>query len=492
MTQSKCKTGIGELDNILNGGLPLHRFYLIQGDPGVGKTTLALQFLLQGLAEKEKVLYITLSETKEEIQMVAQSHGWSLNGVEVIELSTLEENLSPEKQNTLFHPSEVELNQTIKLILDKVKEFKPSRVVFDSLSEIRLLSQNSLRYRRQMLGLKQYFAKLNCTVLVLDDCTAGEELQIRSIAHGVIILEKNILEYGVYRRQLHVDKIRGSLFREGHHDFIIRPGGISVFPRLIAKENSKTFVRETVSTGLREFDDLLGGGMQRGTSNLFLGPPGVGKSTLAMRSAVALADRGEDVSIYCFDENIGTYTSRAAALGMDMSKYIKSGKINITQINVSELSPGEFAYQIKENVEKKNTRLVIIDSLNGYLNAMTEESHLIVQLHELFAYLSHQGVISILIVTNQGLFGSAMSTPVEATYLADTAVILRFFETRGAVKKAISIIKKRSSSIEDSIREFSIDKDGIQIGKPLIEFKGILTGNPTYYGLEQDILKRTS
>ncbi|MBL8012350.1 MAG: AAA family ATPase, partial [Candidatus Omnitrophica bacterium] len=394
MKNFKCLTGIKELDNILNGGLPARRFYLIQGDPGVGKTTLALQFLLQGVSENEKVLYISLSETEEEIRVIAESHGWSLDKVHIIDLSSIEENLSVEKQNTLFHPSEIELKQTIKLIIDNVKEYKPARVVFDSLAEIRLLAQNSLRYRRQMLGLKQYFSKLNCTVLLLDDRTAGQEdLQIQSIAHGVITLEKNILSYGVPRRQLHVDKIRGSTFQEGYHDFVILRGGLCVFPRLLSKQNKKEFPMQTVSTGIPEFDNLLGGGIERGTSNLLLGPPGVGKSTLAMRAALALAEKGEKVAIYCFDENVRTYLHRAKALGMDLEKYVKTEKVLIKQISVSELSPGEFAYQIKQMVESSDMRMVVIDSLNGYLNAMTDEVHLIVQLHELFSYLNHQAVI---------------------------------------------------------------------------------------------------
>lgn len=490
MKNLRCLTGIKELDNILNGGLPARRFYLIQGDPGVGKTTLALQFLLQGVAQNEKVLYITLSESEEEINVIAQSHGWSLNAVKIIDLSAIEENLSIEKQNTLFHPSEMELKQTIKLILDNVNEFKPARVVFDSLAEIRLLAQNSFRYRRQMLGLKQYFSKLNSTVLLLDDRTSGkEDLQIQSIAHGVITLEKNTSTYGTNRRLLHVDKIRGSTFQEGHHDFVILKGGLSVFPRLLSKQNKKEFPVETVSTGIKEFDTLLGGGIERGTSNLFLGPPGVGKSTLAMRTALTLAEQGERVAIYCFDENFRTYVGRAAALGMDLNKYIKNGTVLIKQISVSELSPGEFAYQIKQIVENNDIRMIVIDSLNGYMNAMTEESHLIVQLHELFAYLNHQGVISILIVTNQGLFNNAMSAPVEATYLADTAVVLRFFEALGSVKKAISIIKKRSSAVEDTIREFKIDRQGLHIGPPLVQFRGVLTGNPTYFGEDEKIFK---
>ena len=482
-------TGIPGLDDILSGGLPAHRFYLVQGDPGVGKTTLALQFLMEGRKAGEKVLYITLSETKDELMAVAQSHAWSLDDLEIIELSAMEAQILAATQNTLFHPAEVELTQTVDMLIKEVERVNPSRVVFDSLSEIRLLAQDSLRYRRQMLSFKQYFAQRKCTVLLLDDRTAGEsDLHIQSIAHGVLSLQRLHNQVGAVRRQLTVVKLRGAIFQDGYHDYDIRTGGLEVFPRMMASENPKAFETGVVSSNITELDNLLGGGMDRGTSNLIMGPAGAGKSTMACQYAVAAAARGEKVAFYMFDENIYTLKKRSDALGMDLSRHIDSGMIIIHHVDAAELSPGEMAASLRESVEIQDVRMVIIDSLNGYLNAMPEERFLSLQLHELLSYLSQQGVVSILIMAQHGLLGD-MQAPADLTYLADTVLLIRYFELTGSIKKALSVIKKRSGDHEGSIREFGILNQKLTIGSPLEGFQGVLHGVPTFEGANHSLLK---
>jgi circadian clock protein KaiC len=476
----KCTTGIEGLNDILCGGLPCNRIYLIQGDPGVGKTTLALKFLLEGARLGETSLYITLSETKEELEMVAESHGWDLKKIHLFELSSVEENLKGETESTFFHPSEVELNRTTKALLDEVERVKPVRVVFDSLSEMRMLAETPLRYRRQILRLKQYFAGRKCTVLLLDDQSAGaRDLQIESIAHGVLSLHRSSPDYGISRRQLTIQKIRGVKFREGNHDLIIKKGGLVIFPRLVASEHHVKFKRESFPSGVKELDTLLGGGLDRGTSNMFMGPPGTGKSTIAIKFAIAAAKRREKVLFFAFDETIGTMKNRAAHLGMDLEPHIKSEMIQVEQIDPAEISPGEMAHRIRDAVTKNNTRMVIIDSINGYLNAMPEERYLNLQLHELLAFLNQQGVITIMVLAQQGLVG-AMSTTVDLTYLADTVIMLRYFEVRGEVKQALSVIKKRSGHHERTIREIKMSKNGIEVGKPLTNLQGVLTGTPSF------------
>lgn len=485
----KCLTGVEGLDRVLAGGLPRNRFYLVQGDPGVGKTTLGLQFLLEGAKSGEKGLYITLSETREELLGVAHSHQWKLDELAIFELSAIEETLNADAQNTLFHPSEVELNHITKILKDKVIEVKPARIVFDSLSELRLLAQNPLRYRRQLLSLKQFFVGRNCTVMVMDDRTSeASDREVQSIAHGVLNLERMAPEYGAERRRLSVIKVRGEAFRGGYHDYIIAKGGLIVFPRLIAAEHRRTFPAQAVSSDIKELDALLLGGLDRGTSTLFSGPPGTGKSTLGAKFAAAAATRGEGVAIYTFDEKMETYIERSDALGMGLSQHLASGKVEATQINPAELSPGEFAHRIRRAVEDRDVRLVVIDSLNGYLNAMPEERFLTIQMHELLSYLAQQGVVTILILAQSGLVGS-MHSPVDVTYLADTVLILRYFEVEGAVKQAVSVIKKRSGGHERTIREFKIQTDGIHVGEPLREFHGVLTGVPTFQGSSEDMMK---
>jgi len=483
-----CSTGIPGLDAVLCGGLPRNRVYLVEGSPGAGKTTLALQFLLEGVRQKESVLYITLSETKEELVAVARSHGWSLEGVSLFELSGIEQMLKAETENTFFHPSEVELNKTTKILMGELERVKPTRVVFDSLSEMRLMAETPLRFRRQMLNFKQFFAGRNCTVLLLDDLSAGNDQQIESIAHGVVALDGRAPDYSVSRRTVNVRKIRGVKFHEGFHDFVIEKGGLLIFPRLVAAEHHQQFKTESFHTGIKSLDALLGGGLERGTSTMFLGPPGSGKSTLTIKYASTAAGRGEKTRVYIFDETVRTLVARAKALGMDVQPHLKSGMMRIQKISPAEISPGQFAHEIRRAVEEENTRMVIIDSINGYLNAMSEDRHLNLQLHEMLAYLNQQGVLTIMVLAQQGLVGQMYSS-VDLTYLADSVVLFRYFEAAGEVKQAISVIKKRSGNHERTIREFKVDTNGVRVGAPLAAFHGVLTGVPTFSGDTKDILK---
>lgn len=473
-------TGIVGLDDILGGGLPRNRLYLIEGAPGTGKTTLAIEYLRAGARAGEKVLYITLSETREELDEVASSHGWNLDGINVLELSAIDAQLSAAAQNTIFHSSEVELTQTTQLLLDEVERVKPARVVFDSLSELRLLSQTSLRYRRQILALKQYFIGRECTTLLLDDGT-GEttDPQVQSLAHGVLMLEQLAPEYGSERRRLRVLKIRGSKYRGGYHDFSIETGGILVYPRLIAAEHRRAFEHANISSGIEGLDELLAGGLTRGTSTLFIGPAGSGKSTISLSFLLNAAARGEKSAIYSFDETLGTIMARAAQLGLKLKEQIDKGMIQVRQIDPAEKSPGEFAHDIRAMVEKENIRLVQIDSLNGYLHSMGEERSLSLQLHELLTYLNQQGVVTIMMLAPHGMLGQ-MRAPIDVSYLADTVIALRYYEAEGAVHKAVSVIKKRTGGHERMIREVLISDEGILVGRPLEEFRGIFSGTPQY------------
>jgi len=469
------------LDDVLRGGLPRNRLYLVLGEPGVGKTTLALQYLLKGAELGERSLYITLSETKAELNQVAASHGWNLDSIELFELSAVESKMEQSRDSTFFSPSEVELNQATKAILEEVERYKPARVVFDSLSELRLMAETALRYRRQILHLKQYFAGRNCTVLLLDDGTADRAAddQVESIAHGVIMLTKTAPDYGVARRQLHVRKIRGVKFREGNHDLLMQTGGLVVFPRLVAAEHHTAFNREALSSGIPQMDALLGGGIDRGTSTVFMGPAGTGKSTLAMTFAHMAATRGEKTLFFTFDETLGVLLARARELGIPVDAHREKGLIQVQQIDPAEISPGELAFRIREAVQRDQIRMVVIDSLNGYLHAMPDERHLTLQLHELLSFLNQQGVSSILVLTQQGVMGTAMNSPVDLTYLADSVVLLRYFESMGAMRQAVSVMKKRSGGHERTIREFIISPTGIQVGEPLKGFHGIFSGVPS-------------
>ena len=476
----RCPSGIEGLDEILAGGLPRGGFFLVQGDPGSGKTTLALQFLLEGVRRGEKGFYITLSETIEELHQVARSHGWSLEKIEVMDLSAIQNLLRPEAQTTVFHPSEVELTKISSRLLDEVRKVRPVRLAFDSLSEFRLVSETALRYRRQLLILKQEFARLKTSVLLLDDSmeeTGTFDPHVLSLTHGVINMEALTPDYGVSRRRLRVSKLRAVKFREGYHDYIIVTGGLRVFPRIIAAEHHVQFRHESISSGIKELDTLLGGGLDRGTTTLILGPAGTGKSTLALQYGVQMASRGQSSMFFAFDETRGVMLTRAKTLGFDLETLIKSGLMTVQQVDPAELCPGEFATRIRRGVEA-GCKLIVIDSLNGYLQSMPGEKYLNNQLHELSSYLNRQGVLTILILAQHGLVAGA-EAPVDLSYLSDTVVSLRYFEAHGEVRQALAVVKKRSGQHERTIRELNfIPGKGLSVGEPIREFQGVLTGVP--------------
>lgn len=479
----KLGTGIDGLDDILEGGLPENHLYLIEGEPGTGKTTLALQFLLEGVRQGETALYVTLSETKSELLEVARSHGWDVSKLNIFELVPSGESLKPESQYTIFHPSEIELNETTTAVLEEVERLNPQRVVFDSLSEMRLLARDPLRYRRQILALKQYFSPRKCTVVLLDDKTSDtKDLQVQSLVHGVITLEHLAVELCAERRRLRVVKLRGSHFRGGHHDFKLETGGMRVFPRLVAAEYEEKISKETIKSGVAGLEELMGGEFEAGTSTLIIGPAGSGKSSLATNIAFSAAKNKDRAAIFVFDEIRQTYIARAEGLGVDVKKYIKNGLISIQQIAPAELSPGEFAHTIVQAVARDAAKVVVIDSLTGYLNSMPEERFLAIQMHELITYLNRQGVVTLLIMAQRGLFGSGIPAPIDVSYLADTVLMLRYFETSGEVRRAISVVKKRTGAHENTIRELKISSSGIRVGEPLTEFEGVLTGVPVYTG----------
>ncbi|MCW5798445.1 MAG: AAA family ATPase [Nitrospira sp.] len=490
---TRCETGIDGLNEILGEGLPANCLYLVQGDPGSGKTTLALQFLLEGVRLGEKTLYITLSETKDELVKVARSHDWSLDAVALFELSAIDALVRPEARTTVFHPSEVELTKVSEMLLEEIRRIQPVRVVFDSLSEFRLMAETALRYRRQLINLKQELAKYNTTALLLDDRMDNSRIagdpHVLSLTHGVIEMEQLSPDYGRSRRRLRVLKMRGMRFREGYHDYSIEKGGLRVFPRLIASDHRADFSPKPVSSGNQEFDDLLGGGLDRGTTTLIMGPAGTGKSTLSMQYAAQMAQRKESSVLFAFDEIRGIVLARAAAVGLDVAQHVQSGLIDVQQVDPAELSPGEFGMRIRDAVEG-GCSLLIIDSLNGYLNAMPGEKYLVNQLHEMSAYLNQKGVVTILILAQHGLIGQA-EAPLNLSYLADTVVSVRFFEAAGAVRQALSVIKKRSGGHEKTIREYSLVSDGgLRIGPPLKQFQGVLTGTPSFYGALEQVMER--
>ncbi len=488
-TDSVITTGIQGLDIVLNGGLPAGHVYLLEGNPGSGKTTLALQFLLEGARHGETVLYVTLSETKAEIQKIARSHAWDISGIQIHDLAATLGTVTEDDQYTVFRPSEVELGETSKRIVAEIERLNPTRVVIDSLSEIRLLARDPLRYRRQVLGFKHFFMGRGSTVLLLDDMTATDgDDQPQSIVHGIIQLDRMFVEYGAERRRVRVAKVRGASFRGGFHDLIINKGGVEVFPRLVASQHKVNFKDEPVSSGLEEFDSLLGGGVDRGTSTLITGPAGTGKSAIATLFAHSALTRGEKVAIFAFEENARIATRRARALGTDLAPFLESGACSFRHTNPAELSPGEFAALVRKSVERDGAQMVIIDSLNGYLNAMTEERYLTAQLHELLAYLNHRGIVTLMVLVQRGMMGPGMSPPVDVSYLSDSIILLRHFEAFGAVRKAVSIVKKRSGSHEDTIRELRFEPGRVRVGGALEQFRGVLTGVPTYVGQEQSLM----
>jgi circadian clock protein KaiC len=479
----RSSTGVPGLDEVMHGGYIPGRIYLVEGDPGAGKTTMALQYLLAGVQAGERCLYVTLSETREELTAGAASHGWSLDGIEVAELVADEQQLGSEEQITMYHPSEVELTETTRKVLEIVQRFRPQRMVFDSLSELRLMAQHSLRYRRQILALKHFFLGRGCTVLLLDDRTAeGPDLQLHSIAHGVVSLDHRAPFYGRALRSLRVVKFRGSDFISGCHDFDIRRGGLQVFPRLAASEHVVSFERGTISSGVPELDALMGGGVDQGTATLFVGPPGTGKSTMALQYAAAATVRGDHAAVFAFEESRAILLERASGLGMQLREGTGPGQLMVRQIDPAEVSPGEFAHLVRVSVERDKARVVVIDSLNGYLNAMPEGRYLVAQLHELLGYLNNRGVATFLVTAQTGVIGASMRSPIDASYLADSVLMLRMFEHAGKVKKAVSVLKKRSGRHEEAIRQVWFDGRGVHVGEPLTHLRGVLTGVPVEIG----------
>lgn len=480
-SDARVATGVPGLDEILGGGLTRDRIYLVEGTPGSGKTTLALQFLLKGRELNESGLYITLSETEAELRAAAASHGWSLDGIDLFELVS-EEGLDPDSEQTVLHPSDVELGETTRGVMAQVEKTRPMRVVFDSLSEMRLLAQNPLRHRRQILALKHFFSTRRCTVLLLDDQTSEDgDLQLHSIAHGVVSLERAAQEYGSQRRRMEVVKMRGIKYRGGFHDFELDTGGIRVFERLVAAHHAAVFETEVVSTGAPRLDELMGGGLSRGTNTLISGPSGVGKTTTAVRCTLSALDRGEKVAYYLFDEGLPTLLARSKAMGMELQPYLETGQLVIRAIDPAELSPGEFAFHVRDAVERIGVGTVVIDSLNAYMQAMPGQKFLLLQMHELLTYLNQQGVVTLLILAQHGFIGEVRSD-IDLSYLSDSILLFRFFEAAGAVRTAISAVKSRTTAHEKSIREIRLTSQGIEIGEALTDFQGVMSGLPSYDG----------
>ena len=486
--QDQAAFGIAGLDDILAGGLERDRLYLLEGNPGTGKTTAAMKFLMTGVALGETTLYITLSETEEELRATAKSHGWSLDGIELFELVPPESLLDEQQQQSLLYSSDLELGETSRMILEAVERLQPQRVVIDSLSEIRLLAQGSLRYRRQVLALKHYFAKRGVTVLLLDDLTTdANDKTVHSVTHGVIQLQELAPEYGAERRRVRVMKYRGRRFRGGYHDFTIKTGGLEVYPRIVASEHRTRFKREPMSSGVTGLDDLLGGGIQRGSSALILGPAGTGKSLFAVNFVMAAIARGGKAAMFVFDEELGLLFARMLEIGIDLQACVNDGSLLVEQVDAAELSPGEFAARVRDCVSKRDIQTVVIDSLNGYQAAMPQEQFLVLHIHELLQYLNRQGASTYLTVAQHGLVGD-MKAPVDVTYLADTVILLRYFEAAGLVRRAISVIKQRAGGHEKTIREFAIGTNGLTLGEPLYGFQGVLRGVPNFVGQGERLL----
>ena len=489
----KARTGVPGLDDVLAGGLTAGHVFLLEGNPGTGKTTIALRFLLEGAAAGEQCLYITLSETEQELRNGAASHGWIIDEkIEVFELAPAESLLDADQQQSLLYPSDLELGEATTSLFKEFERVKPSRVVLDSLSEIRLLAQSSLRYRRHILALKHYFARHGATVLLLDDRTTEQsDKTAHSVVHGVILLEELATNYGAERRRLRISKYRGQAFRGGYHDFTIKAGGVAVFPRLVASEHRLRFARKQIKSDIGGLDTLLGGGIEQGSSTLILGPAGTGKSTFALQFVTAACQRGEKAAVFVFDEELGLLFDRAKVMGFDLEQLRESGLLHIEQLDAAEMSPGEFVQRVRSRVDQAQAKTIVIDSLNGYQAAMPEENSLLLHIHELIQYLNRQGANTFLTVAQHGLVGE-IKAPVDVTYLADTVILLRYFEAWGKVRRAVSIIKKRTGRHEETIREFRITERGLSLGDPLAEFQGILRGITTFVGGNNPLVGRTA
>lgn len=490
--EERLGTGSQGLDEIIGGGLPKNHLYLIEGEPGTGKTTLAMQFLLAGAARGESCLYVTLAESQNELKAVAKSHGWSLDGIQIHEITADEAELRPEEQYTAFHPSEMELGETILPLLELIDKLRPMRLVVDSLTEMKLLARDALRYRRQLVAFKQYVLTRGSTALLLDvSPPSPAEHQFHTLAHGVIALERETPAYGRERRRLRIAKLRGVSFHGGLHDYVIRPGGLTVFPCLVADDHGYTVHEGVVASGIPELDTVLDGGFVRGSSALVIGPAGVGKTTLCLQYALAATKRGEKVAVFSFDEGEASINERAQALGGSENNPVENGRLAVRQVDPASLSPGEFMSLVRQAVERDKVKLVVMDSLNGYLNAMPGEEFLVIQMHELLTYLAQKGLLTFLVVAQHGMVTSAMESPVDISYLADSILLMRYFEAGGRVRKAISALKKRGGRHEDTVREFMITESGIRLGEPLLEFEGVLSGTPRYHGSTQPLLEGT-
>lgn len=486
--QDPVPTGVPGLDEVLVGGYARGNLHLIEGQPGTGKTTLGLQFLLDGRAKGEQGLYVTLSETKRELLRAARTHGWDLDGIEIFELVPPELTLDPKQDQTILYASDLELGETVNLVRQEVERIRPERVVFDSVSEIRLLSQGSLRYRRQILALKHFLALQNCTTLFLDDLSQiQEETSLHSLVQGVVRLHQTALQFGGDRRRLQISKMRGREYKGGYHDYVIRKGGMTVFPRLIAAEHQTDLgAAPAVTSGLPELDALLGGGLTRGASTLIMGPSGTGKSSLTLQFVSAALARKEKVLMVSFDETRRILLTRAEGMGVDLIGPAQRGELVLEHVDPAEFSPGEMIGMIRAHVEA-GAAMVVLDSLTGYQNAMPEENYLTLHMHELLSYLGQKGVVTLLVLAQHGLVGP-MQTTVDLTYISDTVLLLRFFEAAGKIRRAMSVMKKRTGAHEDTIREFRIDAKGVRVGPALEEFQGVLSGVPSFSGSTSTLL----
>lgn len=477
---NRARTGITGLDDVLDGGLQRNHTYLVEGLPGSGKTTLGLQFSMEGMRQSERVLYLATSESDEEIRQIARSHGWTLNGITIHHYDA-RESLGKELEQSVFHPAEVELPRTIETLRSVIDRVNPQRLVIDSLSEIRLLASDPLWFRRQVLALKEYLSSRNCTTL-LCDLLQDPGQPVYTIVHGVLTMEHRAPEYGPDRRRLRVSKLRGQSYSSGYHDYKIHTGGIEVYPRLVASEHRRRFQPEAIPSGLPALDSMFGGGADRGTATLLFGPSGTGKSSIACKYVAAAADRGEASAMYIFDERVQTLLSRMEGMGIDLEGYIDGGMVNIRQIDPAELTPGELSHSIRQDVAERGVRLVVIDSLAGYFQAMPNEQLLALHLHELLSYLSQQGVSILLVMTQHGFLSNQRYTPIDISYVSDSVLQFHLFEYAGELRRAISVYKRRSGNHERTIRELQFGPKGIMIGAPLTAFHGILTGIPRHNG----------